>query len=477
MTRFILLAAALSVAAVPRAADRPKVSPRADALDLVLLGEKPVRVELRIEIDGKSVPEVWDETFAKLLAFHDRDGDGSLDKAEAVRLPSAFALRGVLWGQFTPVTGDAPPFADLDLDADGRVSGDELADGYRRAGLGGVLVGVGKPPSTDRLTDAILKALDANKDGKVEEKEWKGAADALGKLDANGDELVGPGELVDKVAYPGALGSVLLTAPFPGAKPDATTDALPLVVLPLRTADTHWTTKLPRDVRTAKPAAGWQAKFGAKPPADTRLMHAAGPVRFELRTAEGKLAVQTAAARKRFEALYAECDADADGTLGAKELAAPKAGPLKQLAAAADRDADGALGGKEFAAWLDLQEQVAKGHVLLTVLDHGAGLFEVLDADRDGALSVRELRAAWDRAGNGFDRAKLPRHLLATVSRGHPVSALGKPARPGPDWFRAMDRNGDGDVSRKEFTGPADVFERYDADTDGLLDANEALRG
>ena len=32
----------------------------------------------------------------------------------------------------------------------------------------------------------------------------------------------------------------------------------------------------------------------------------------------------------------------------------------------------------------DLQERVARGQVLLTLLDHGAGLFELLDASRQG---------------------------------------------------------------------------------------------
>lgn len=37
-----------------------------------------------------------------------------------------------------------------------------------------------------------------------------------------------------------------------------------------------------------------------------------------------------------------------------------------------------------------------------------------------------------------------------------------------------MDRNGDGDVSRREFIGPPEVFDQLDLDWDGLLDAWEA---
>jgi hypothetical protein len=39
-----------------------------------------------------------------------------------------------------------------------------------------------------------------------------------------------------------------------------------------------------------------------------------------------------------------------------------------------------------------------------------------------------------------------------------------------------MDRNGDGDVSRKEFVGRPEDFPKLDADGDGLIDPEEAVR-
>lgn len=176
--------------------------------------------------------------------------------------------------------------------------------------------------------------------------------------------------------------------------------------------------------------------------------------------------------------------ANDDGLVEASEATKRAQAELKQLIPVADRNGDGKLSKSELTSWLALQDQVASGHVLLTVLDFGPGLFELLDADHDGSLSIPELRRAWERvkeagcvtAEGRFDGAMLPRHLMLTISRGHPQNPLGIARRDGPAWFRAMDRNGDGYVSRREFTGPPQVFDALDVNKDGFLDPEEASR-
>ena len=61
------------------------------------------------------------------------------------------------------------------------------------------------------------------------------------------------------------------------------------------------------------------------------------------------------------------------------------------------------------------------------------------------------------------------------------ASLEGGPSRPqvperGPAWFRKMDRNRDGDVSRREWLGTAEQFRAIDRDGDGLISLEEAVR-
>jgi len=159
----------------------------------------------------------------------------------------------------------------------------------------------------------------------------------------------------------------------------------------------------------------------------------------------------------------------------------------------ADRNGDGKLTEKELNAFLDAIDDGANASATLTVADHGAGLFELLDANRDGRLSIRELRTGWERVApwdkakaGAISRDQIPRQYQLTVRQGPPEDARFRqvtrfPGGPppggsgrGPVWFRKMDRNGDGDVSPREWLGSLEDFQKIDTDHDGLISAEEA---
>jgi Ca2+-binding EF-hand superfamily protein len=163
-----------------------------------------------------------------------------------------------------------------------------------------------------------------------------------------------------------------------------------------------------------------------------------------------------------------------------------------------DRDGDGKLTEEELRAWVALATESAGCIPTISVADNGRALFELLDVNNDGRLTLRELRGAWarlapyDHDGDGaISREEIPQQFQLTVvesgvdpnvfqqqvAMGQPqVAQPPQPARieRGPLWFRKMDVNGDGDVSPREFLGSLEDFKRIDTDGDGLISVEEA---
>ncbi|VTU01890.1 probable calmodulin : Uncharacterized protein OS=Singulisphaera acidiphila (strain ATCC BAA-1392 / DSM 18658 / VKM B-2454 / MOB10) GN=Sinac_3969 PE=4 SV=1: EF-hand_7: EF-hand_5: EF-hand_5: EF-hand_5: EF-hand_5 [Gemmataceae bacterium] len=208
---------------------------------------------------------------------------------------------------------------------------------------------------------------------------------------------------------------------------------------------------------------------------------------------------QQAASKAQFAYLFQQAAGKKDHVLD-KDLTGPNAAQfqyLRTLFDGMDADADGRVTRPEFDAYYDLHDSFRAAATAITPSVQTPTLFELLDESRDGRIGVRELRTAWDRlvaldpgTGDVVTRAAITPTVTLRLTRtterylGTPgFNGNGNPRfnpnqvnvpQKGPVWFRKMDRNADGDVSRSEFLGTKAEFDAIDTDKDGLIGLAEA---
>lgn len=478
-----------------------------------------VLLEVELTCDGQSLDAIGDESLKQLHHFCDRSGDGVLDASEVALLPTPLAWRQILWGSLQPSPASKLSIDLIDTDADQRVSIEELSLFYRSRGLGAAIVGYGTSQRASDLDAAMLRAMDTSGDGKLDDAELAACEAALWKLDVNDDELLASSELVPHWDYPGTQGSLVMLAPRAADAAASAVDDDQLLLLPHDERDTHWAAVLvARRDRNASAKldlaeTGFRAELHKQLDTDgdgeldaaelsawralpaevvwrvdlvtegvtkvARESMALPDLVIDARVSAGQLAASLGDAEKGIAAAWAKADIDLDGEVSGDEARATPA--METLLSAIDRDGNARLSTAERDAWLKLQQQLAKGLVMLTIVDAGRCLFNELDQNCDGALSRREVRAVRET----IDRLKMldqgelrsqqcGRKMLLVASLGKPVSVLEarEPARPA--WHQGMDRNRDGDVSRREFVGPLAKFDELDRDLDGLVSPLEA---
>jgi Ca2+-binding EF-hand superfamily protein len=540
----VALLAALIVGLVACAVAAESGKQESDIQDLVFLGgRRPVLLRLHVQVDGRPYQAVWNEYVHALFQYLDRDGDGILTKDEGGRASSAVkVLERFRQPIFFPQGDWTAHFSDLDADpADGIVTEEELAGYYRRYGAGPLLIANESQGATADLTKTLYQRLDGNNDGKLSPDELTAAASALLRFDLDDDEMLGPRELTP--ALPPGGGQFVGRSIEPEGSVNSgffvvgfADSAAALAQELLRKYDKDTNRRLSRAELGLGPAdfgrldtnrdgqldAAELGKFLGRPPdveltvrvgkagpgqgyveqrpaplaaavrrsAGAALLITLGPAEIDVRRVEdGPADFRVQQGRQFYQNQFKLADADKNGFLDAKEVLGDQRNFLRQLFPLADRDGDGRLTEPELFAYLDLQDRAAASCTVLTIADHGRGLFEFLDADRDGRLGQRELRTAWarlrpwDRNGDGLiDKAEVPLQCGLSLGRGQlgmvrggTAAAVPLPAR-GPLWFRKMDRNGDGDVSPREFLGARADFQKVDADGDGLIDVGEAER-
>jgi Ca2+-binding EF-hand superfamily protein len=451
----------------------------------------------------------------------------------------------------------------LDADKNGKVSFAEFAAWYRKNGLapfqlqvaansnqqnaGLAYLAGGRPePGIDAVSAAIFALLDKNKDGKLSRDELTAATAVLLPLDEDEDEIVTTRELVPNSSGGGAnpfgimamnanakpdaaaKNSVVLLLPAPGESPpdlvqrlqerygpksdkpaekklsrkDLGIDEALFAKLDANKDGVLDAQELAAFVKRA-PDFEYTLKLGNEATRETNFIDL-GTTRAELRlTEDDRGEGLTGVIRQQYIGQIKQADKDDKGYID--EKAANASQVFRGLFKAMDRDGDGKVTEKEVLAYLDayreIQERAKAGCVSLVVTDRSRGLFDLLDTNRDGRLSVREMREApkllerFDRGRKGYlTKEDIPRTyelalrggptdtggaagILAQINKIYSPSYRSEPAGPtaGPLWFRKMDRNRDGDVSRKEFIGTDEEFRQLDTNGDGLISLEEAI--
>ncbi|WP_406699076.1 hypothetical protein V5E97_09375 [Singulisphaera sp. Ch08] len=322
--------------------------------------------------------------------------------------------------------------------------------------------------SSLRMARLLLKKYDKGRgdvpgrpDSKLSPEEFSIDPDAFARVDTNHDEALSTDELRKFLAR-APIDLDLEIALLPDASGGATTRVRGDGVLPKGT-----------QVRQL-------------PDGDVEI--AVGRIRLDVHVDQGGTVAETL--RRIYLRQFKAADANKDGYLEGKELPAEnvqvqvqaqgQVSPLAGLTKVIDRDGDGKLYEKELIDFADRQSEAARGRLVLTASDQGRAIFGILDLDRDRRLSAREVMrtvdriTSWDGDGDGRVTAdEIPYHFQVNIARGEFTGLTGagvgvanpaigslvspKPAAltAGPDWFRQMDRNRDGDISTVNSSAPA----------------------
>lgn len=428
---------------------------------IVCLVEQPILAEIKVTIDGKPFRILREERIDKLLK-------GFAEPAGAL-VPAANAATT------TEIATDAAPPGKADSSPTPTVDNSILAR-LRRYSMS-----TKRPPSRDEVRWLLTNWADGPTLLLLDENYQRvraGASPLFPLLDRDGDSVLSPEELrsAEKSlwTYDGNQDEVLsLSEINQGAErtPDRVRDvpAIPPLIPLDQLTSSQTFRRLRQQYKSPLPHFD---RDGDEVVSETELA--------ELRAAPPVLLFHVAfdtldPARSRLEVLTVDRTfAGTKPVVRETSLTYFGGGTLLELSAVQSRN-------------MPESDQISLGAVR-----DGFPLLPEVDANEDGRLTIRELSAvskclaSFDRDQDGkIAKWEIPPTLrvsvglgpivhrqLATVRNIHPVVATATLSPP--EWFVRMDRNQDGDLTRREFLGGKEQFTSLDADKDELISAAEA---